>query len=138
MWYLIKRGIELRRALAADVGLQSGSCQARRLHPEPSDVMALPQIHAHLCGSIMPDLVPTLLLQSSESSDLLTPTEMRILMLLADGKTTKDIATMLYLSALTVGTHRRNICRKCDLHSTAELIAFAVRRCSAREDGTAR
>jgi DNA-binding CsgD family transcriptional regulator len=57
----------------------------------------------------------------------LTPREKQILDIIAAGKTTKQIAEELSVSTSTVGNHRKHICKKLDLHSTAELVAFAVR-----------
>ena len=56
-----------------------------------------------------------------------TPREKQILDIIAAGKTTKQIAEDLGVSTSTVGNHRKHICKKLDLHSTAELVAFAVR-----------
>jgi two-component system response regulator NreC len=60
--------------------------------------------------------------------DLLTPREREILQVLAEGKSSKDIAKMLELSTYTVDTHKANLMQKLSLHSMAELILFAVRR----------
>jgi two-component system, NarL family, response regulator NreC len=63
-----------------------------------------------------------------DSYELLTPREREILQLLAEGKTNKDIAAMLFLSLYTVETHRSNILEKLNLHTTPELILYAVRK----------
>jgi two-component system response regulator NreC len=63
-----------------------------------------------------------------DSYDLLTPREREILQLLAEGKTNKEVATVLNLSPYTVETHRGNILEKLNLHSVPELILYAVRR----------
>jgi DNA-binding NarL/FixJ family response regulator len=63
-----------------------------------------------------------------DSYDLLTTREREILQLLAEGKSGKDIAQLLNLSAHTVETHRGNIFQKLGLHSTAELILYAIRK----------
>jgi DNA-binding CsgD family transcriptional regulator len=55
----------------------------------------------------------------------ITARETDILRLLADGKTTKEIATALKLSCETVASHRKHLCKKIGIHSTAELIAYA-------------
>jgi two-component system, NarL family, response regulator NreC len=65
---------------------------------------------------------------SEDSYELLTPREREILQLLAEGKSNKDIATLLNLSLYTVETHRRNLQDKLNLHSFAELILYAVRK----------
>jgi len=65
----------------------------------------------------------------SENSEqqLLTPREREVIQLVAEGKTTKEIATALSLSVKTAETHRTNLMRKLDLHSIADLTLYAVR-----------
>ena len=63
-----------------------------------------------------------------DSYDLLTEREKEILQLLAEGKTNKEVAALLNLSPYTVETHRTNIMQKLDLHKTAELVLYAVRK----------
>jgi len=57
----------------------------------------------------------------------LTSRERDVLISLAHGKTSKEIAAELHLSIETVADYRKHICRKLDLHSTAELVAHAAR-----------
>ncbi len=57
----------------------------------------------------------------------LTARESQILRLIGKGLTSKQIADRLGLSIDTVGNHRKHICRKLGLHSTAELVAYAAR-----------
>jgi DNA-binding NarL/FixJ family response regulator len=56
----------------------------------------------------------------------LSPTELRVLKLLAEYKTSKEIATELFMSPRTVEHHRANICEKLDLRGSHALIKFAV------------
>jgi RNA polymerase sigma factor (sigma-70 family) len=63
-----------------------------------------------------------------DSYDLLTEREKEILQLLAEGKTNKDVALLLNLSPNTVETHRTRLMQKLDLHSTAEIVLYAVRK----------
>ncbi len=63
-----------------------------------------------------------------DSYDLLTAREREMLQLFAEGKSAKEVAAMLNLSLYTVETHRSNIFQKLNLHSTAELILYAVRK----------
>jgi DNA-binding NarL/FixJ family response regulator len=56
----------------------------------------------------------------------LTPTERRILRLIAEERTTREIAGQLFISPRTVDTHRANICRKLDLHGSLALIKFTI------------
>jgi DNA-binding NarL/FixJ family response regulator len=59
--------------------------------------------------------------------DLLTTREREVLQLIAEGKTNKEIATSLNLSVYTVDAHRGRIMEKLNLHSTGELVRFAIR-----------
>lgn len=63
-----------------------------------------------------------------DSYELLTTRERETLQLFAEAKTPKEVASMLNLSLYTVETHRSNIFQKLNLHSTAELILYAVRK----------
>ena len=60
--------------------------------------------------------------------DLLTPRERELLQLIVELKSTKDIAALLNLSPHTIDTHRANLMQKLNVHSTAELILYAVRK----------
>jgi DNA-binding NarL/FixJ family response regulator len=57
----------------------------------------------------------------------LTNREREVLQLIAEGKSTKEIAHLLAVSIKTIETHRRNIMEKLDIHSVAELTKYAVR-----------
>jgi DNA-binding NarL/FixJ family response regulator len=57
----------------------------------------------------------------------LTPRELEIVQLLAEGKSSKEVAESLTISIKTADTHRANIMRKLDLHSVTELVRYAVR-----------
>jgi DNA-binding NarL/FixJ family response regulator len=59
--------------------------------------------------------------------DLLTSREREVLQMIAEGKTNKEIATILNLSVYTVDAHRGRIMEKLNLHSVNELVRFAVR-----------
>jgi len=63
-----------------------------------------------------------------DSYDLLTEREKEVLQLLAEGKSNKDIANMLNLSTNTVETHRTRLMQKLNLHSSAEIVLYAVRK----------
>lgn len=59
--------------------------------------------------------------------DLLSAREREVLLLIADGKTNKEIATKLNLSVYTVDSHRGKIMEKLNLHSAGELVRFAIK-----------
>jgi DNA-binding NarL/FixJ family response regulator len=65
--------------------------------------------------------------RDSFEQHVLTPREREVIQLVAEGKTTKEIATTLSLSVKTAETHRTNLMRKLDLHSIADLTLYAVR-----------
>jgi two-component system response regulator NreC len=59
--------------------------------------------------------------------DLLSSREREVLQMIAEGKTNKEIATVLNLSVYTVDAHRGRIMEKLNLHSATDLVRFAVR-----------
>jgi DNA-binding NarL/FixJ family response regulator len=65
--------------------------------------------------------------QIAPGRNRLTPREREIVQLLAEGKSTKEVAVALGLSVKTAETHRSNIMRKLQLHSVSDLVLYAVR-----------
>jgi DNA-binding NarL/FixJ family response regulator len=63
-----------------------------------------------------------------EGKPRLTEREKEVLRLIAEGKTNKEIAEILCLSVKTVMVHRTNIMEKLDIHSSAELVKYAIRQ----------
>ncbi len=63
-----------------------------------------------------------------DSYELLTPREKEIIQLLAEGKSNKEVATVLDVSPYTVETHRMHLMQKLNLHNTAEIVLYAVRK----------
>jgi len=64
---------------------------------------------------------------SASPSATLAPRERQILQLLAEGDSSSEIARKLHIATTTVDSHRRNIMKKLDLHSVAELTKYAIR-----------
>ncbi len=64
---------------------------------------------------------------AKSSRSRLTPREREILQLLAEGKSNKEVATLLNISVNTAEVHRANIMLKLDLRSLADLVMYAVR-----------
>jgi DNA-binding NarL/FixJ family response regulator len=64
----------------------------------------------------------------NDSYELLSDREKEVLQLLAEGKTNKEVATVLNLSPYTVETHRTHLMQKLNLHNTAEIVLYAVRK----------
>jgi two-component system response regulator NreC len=63
-----------------------------------------------------------------DSYELLTEREKETLQLLAEGKSNKEVATLLNVSVHTVDTHRTHLMQKLNLHNTAEIVLYAVRK----------
>jgi DNA-binding NarL/FixJ family response regulator len=66
--------------------------------------------------------------KSDSSLDRLTARERQVLQLVAEGKSTKDVASLLGISAKTAESHRTKLMQKLDIHETASLVRYAVRR----------
>jgi DNA-binding NarL/FixJ family response regulator len=65
--------------------------------------------------------------KKDEAAPVLTGREREVIQLLAEGKTSKEVAVALHLSVKTAETHRTNLMRKLGLHSVADLTRYAVR-----------
>jgi DNA-binding NarL/FixJ family response regulator len=61
------------------------------------------------------------------SQERLTRRERQVVQLLAEGKTTKEVATVLGMSVKTAETHRSNVMRKLNFHSVSQLVLYAIR-----------
>jgi DNA-binding NarL/FixJ family response regulator len=64
----------------------------------------------------------------TDTYHLLTDREKEVLQLLAEGRSNKEVAGVLDLSLSTVETHRANLMQKLNLHNTAEVVLYAVRK----------
>jgi len=78
----------------------------------------------HVSGAV----VQAYLAKTELPYDPLTPRERQVLQLIAEGKTTKETAAVLEVSVKTAETHRTNLMEKLDIHSTAGLVRYAIRR----------
>ncbi len=80
-------------------------------------------------GVLMEDYVRQLQARGlTDSYHLLTDREREVLQLLAEGRSNKEVATLLDLGVSTVETHRANLMQKLNLHNTAEIVLYAVRK----------
>jgi two-component system, NarL family, response regulator NreC len=78
----------------------------------------------HVSGAV----VQAYLAKTDLPYEPLTPRERQVLQLIAEGKTTKETAAVLDVSVKTAETHRTNLMEKLDIHSTAGLVRYAIRR----------
>jgi len=66
--------------------------------------------------------------RSHRAADPLSDRERQVLQLIAEGKSTKDVASLLGISVKTAESHRSRLMQKLDIHETASLVRYAVRR----------
>ena len=113
-------------ALRAGVkGCVSKSQAAEHLLQAIQDVsMGGVYLSPHVSGAV----VQAYLAKSDLPYEPLTPRERQVLQLIAEGRTTKETAAMLDVSVKTAETHRTNLMVKLDIHSTAGLVRYAIRR----------
>jgi DNA-binding NarL/FixJ family response regulator len=81
-----------------------------------------------ISGVVVEDYLHRLTKTNFASSEVLTDREREVLQLMAEGKSTKQIALKLNISVKTVETHRRQIMNKLDIHTVAELTKYAIRK----------
>ena len=82
----------------------------------------------YLSPSISRQVVDNLLHGGPVGLDLLSPRQREILQLIAEGKSTRDIAETLHLSVKTIETHRAQLMERLDIHDVAGLIKYALRK----------
>jgi DNA-binding NarL/FixJ family response regulator len=99
--YLLKNAVDVDLASAVRTVAGGGQC-----FPEPTQTGAA----------------------ARDSYDKLTQRERQVLLLIAQGKSNKEIAQILGLSVNTVSVHRGNLMSTLDIHKTAELVLYAVRK----------
>ena len=82
----------------------------------------------YLSPSVSGVVVQGYLANTETPYDPLTDRERQVLQLIAEGKTTKEIAVILGVSVKTAESHRSSLMGKLDIHSTAEVVRYAIRR----------
>lgn len=82
----------------------------------------------YLSPSISHTVVEAFLSKTAQPPDPLTSRERQVLQLISEGKSTRDVATLLGISAKTAESHRSRLMRKLDIHETASLVRYAIRR----------
>jgi DNA-binding NarL/FixJ family response regulator len=81
-----------------------------------------------LTQSISRTIVQAFLLKDDLPEKPISDRERQVLQLVAEGKTTKEIATLLGISVKTAESHRSNMMEKLDIHDTAGLVRYAIRK----------
>jgi len=82
----------------------------------------------YLSPGVAVSVVDAYLHKTDPAADPLTPRERQILQLVAEGKSTKEIARVLSISFKTAESHRNRIMKKLDIHEVAGLVRYAIRR----------
>ncbi|HEU0123379.1 MAG TPA: response regulator transcription factor [Bryobacteraceae bacterium] len=90
-------------------------------------VRAVARGEAYLSPSVADAVLTDYRKHVTNPVDLLTAREREVLQLIAEGKTNKDVANQLKLSVYTVEAHRSRLMEKLNLHSTGDLVRFAIR-----------
>lgn len=85
-------------------------------------------LHSSLARFLMKDLDERRLAPAAEGDGSLTARELEVLTLIAEGRTSREIAEALVVSIKTVERHRENIMRKLDIHNRVELVKYAIQR----------
>lgn len=94
-------------------------------------IQAIREVHAggvYLSPSVSGAVVQAYLAKTELPYDPLTGRERQVLQLIAEGKTTKEVAIILGVKVKTAETHRTKLMEKLDIHSTAGLVRYAIRR----------
>ena len=107
------RGYVLKTQAGSDLVRAIGEVTQGRIYLSPSVSSAV--VQAFLAGSTNP-------------ADPLTPREREVLQLVAEGRSTKEVAGILGVSVKTAETHRTRLMTKLDIHHTAGLVHYAIRR----------
>jgi len=82
----------------------------------------------YLTPGVSEAVVQAYLAKSELPPELLSLREREVLQLIAEGKTTKEVAVVLGISAKTADSHRTRIMAKLNIHETASLVRYAIRR----------
>jgi DNA-binding NarL/FixJ family response regulator len=82
----------------------------------------------YLSPGITRAVVEAYLSKTEVREDPLTSRERRVVQLVGEGKSTREIATLLGISVKTAESHRARLMRKLDIHETASLVRYAIRR----------
>lgn len=83
--------------------------------------------HGYFCPEVASALAASMQVEGDVAGPMLGRREREVLRLIAQGQRTNTIAERLHISSATVEAHRRNIMRKLDLHSVADLTRYAIR-----------
>jgi len=110
-------GYVIKRAPAEDV-----------IHAVKRAALGESVLHPSVAKLVIKDYLSRVERGEDESFDHLSEREREILKLIAEGKTNREIAEMLFLSIKTVQAHRANLMHKLGMHDRTELVKYAIRK----------
>ncbi len=90
-------------------------------------IRAVSRGEMYLTRSVSETVVKAYLSKQDLPGQVLSDRERQVLQLVAEGKTTKELASLLNISVKTAESHRSNIMDKLDIHDTAGLVRYAIR-----------
>src|SRR5208337_4251707 len=114
---------------ALDAGVRGYIVKDNAVTEVVEGVKAVAAGQTYLCASVSGYLLrrrqrAEALAQQTPGLDQLTPMERRVLKLVAENKTSREIGQLLFISPRTVETHRARVCEKLDLHGSHPLLQF--------------
>lgn len=118
---------------ALDLGVKGYVLKDSAITDIVNGIEAVQQGQSFISPALVSYLVKNRAASSVTGLDSLTPAERKVLRMIAQYKTTKEIADALYISPRTVETHRANICQKLNLRGSHSLMRFALAHLSEIE-----
>jgi len=113
---------------AIDAGVKGYVLKSQAVIDLMNAIRQVSRGEVYLSPGISATLMDVYRSKSDRTKDPLTARERQVLQLIAEGKSTKDIACVLSISPKTAESHRTRLMRKLDIHETASLVLYAVRR----------
>jgi two-component system, NarL family, response regulator NreC len=115
-------------ALALRSGIRAYVLKTQAAEDLVQAIRAVMQHHIYLSPGVSKVVVDAYLSGESAPTDPLAPRERQVLQLVAEGKTSKEIASVLGLSVKTAESYRTRVMEKLDIHDTAGLVRYAIRQ----------
>ena len=113
---------------AIDAGVKGYVLKSQAVIDLMNAIRQVSRGEVYLSPGISATLMDVYRSKSDRTKDPLTARERQVLQLIAEGRSTKDIGCVLGISAKTAESHRTRLMRKLDIHETASLVLYAVRR----------
>ena len=113
---------------AIDAGVKGYVLKSQAVIDLMNAIRQVSRGEVYLSPGISATLMDVYRSKSDRTKDPLTARERQVLQLIAEGKSTKDTACVLGISPKTAESHRTRLMRKLDIHETASLVLYAVRR----------